>query len=179
MLAAGLILAGLLPLARAQAWNGAVVPTTAPTTAVPMVTMTQRANGCTVHVVGPGQTLWAIALAYGVKIDDIRGLNGMGTDSTTIYPGENLVIRCLPQPASAAASATEPLPADKRISTPTHAASTLTRTAAPASPPTATPSAALPKADPSGPPRAIVAGLLILGGGTLLVLLAFGFIRKR
>lgn len=57
-----------------------------------VVTATPRPDGSVVHVVGYGQSLWQIAITYGVKIDDIRALNGLLAGSTTIYEGQKLVI---------------------------------------------------------------------------------------
>ena len=53
---------------------------------------TPDADGKLYHVVKPGETLWLIAITYGVKIADIRDLNYM-TEADAIYPGEKLLIR--------------------------------------------------------------------------------------
>ena len=58
----------------------------------PVVTSTPRPDGSIVHVVGYGQSLWQIAITYGVHIDDIRALNGLPAGSTTIYEGQKLII---------------------------------------------------------------------------------------
>jgi LysM repeat protein len=60
---------------------------------VPLITATPSANGSIVHEVGYGQSLWSIAIAYGVRINEIRSLNGLAPDSTDIYSGQKLVIR--------------------------------------------------------------------------------------
>jgi uncharacterized protein YkwD/LysM repeat protein len=59
---------------------------------VPVTTSTPDENGLVYHEVQSGQSLWAIAIAYGVKIDDIRALNNLrpGTD---IYQGDRLLVR--------------------------------------------------------------------------------------
>ncbi len=59
---------------------------------VPLTTATPNPNGSIVHLVGYGQSLWSIAIAYGVKIDEIRTLNGLVPGSTDIYAGQKLVI---------------------------------------------------------------------------------------
>ncbi len=69
----------------------------------PLVTATVRPNGYLVHTVGYGQTLWDIALAYGVHIDDLRGLNSMPADSVSIYTGQKLLIH-VPLPSTATAA---------------------------------------------------------------------------
>jgi LysM repeat protein len=146
---------------------------------LPLVTMTPRTDGCTVHVVGNGQTLWAIAIAYGVKINDIRALNGMAPDSTTIYIGQKLLVRCetvtpTSQPTSTASHPTEtPRPAEN-TGTPT-----LTlEPAVPGATAVTQVGANIPAALP-GPPQVLVVGLLVLAGGTLLVVLTFALVRRR
>jgi len=59
---------------------------------VPVVTSTPDENGLVYHEVQYGQTLWAIAIEYGVKIDEIRALNNLGA-TTDIYQGDRLLIR--------------------------------------------------------------------------------------
>ena len=55
-------------------------------TAVPV------ADGSVTHIVREGQSLWGIAMAYGVTIAEIRALNGMTFDNTVIVAGQELVI---------------------------------------------------------------------------------------
>ena len=57
-----------------------------------IVPNTPNPDGKLVHIVGPGETLWLIAISYGVKIAEIRALNYM-TETEAIYPGEKLLIR--------------------------------------------------------------------------------------
>jgi uncharacterized protein YkwD/LysM repeat protein len=54
---------------------------------------TPVADGSITHVVDYGQTLVQIALAYGVKVSDIRSLNSMAEDNVLIYPEQKLIIR--------------------------------------------------------------------------------------
>ncbi len=60
---------------------------------IPVRTVTPRADGSQVHTVQSGQTLWAIAIAYGVKIAQIVQLNLLATDNPTIYIGQKLLVR--------------------------------------------------------------------------------------
>lgn len=53
---------------------------------------TPAADGSVLHVVKPGETLWLIAITYGVKIDEVLKLNNIPKDSP-IYPGQQLVIK--------------------------------------------------------------------------------------
>jgi LysM repeat protein len=81
----------------------------------PRATPTPRPDGATVHVVGDGDTLFGIALTYGVDADEIRRLNAgsLGTNDM-IWPGMELVISmpsavptatALPAPPTAAPTA--------------------------------------------------------------------------
>lgn len=56
----------------------------------PVVVVTPNSEGDVIHEVKAGQTLWQIAIAYGVKIDDIKSLNGLFDNN--IYPGEKLLV---------------------------------------------------------------------------------------
>lgn len=58
----------------------------------PLVTSQPREDGAIIHKVGYGQSLWSIAIAYGVKINEIRRLNNIAGDSTFIYPDQELLI---------------------------------------------------------------------------------------
>jgi LysM repeat protein len=73
--------------------SGVVQAVETPQPIAPMVTNTPGVDGSIVHIVGYGQSLWEIAISYGVTIDQIRGLNGLSGDSTSIFAGQRLVIR--------------------------------------------------------------------------------------
>ena len=83
---------------------------------VPVDIATPQADGSVIHIVQSGQSLWAIATAYGTKIDTIKDLNGFTTD--TINNGQELLI----YPAGSM-----PTPIPTATTTPT-AAPTLTPT---------------------------------------------------
>jgi uncharacterized protein YkwD/LysM repeat protein len=55
------------------------------------VVSTPNSEGDVIHEVQVGQSLWQIAIAYEVKIDDIKRLNNLLDDS--IYPGSKLLIK--------------------------------------------------------------------------------------
>ncbi len=63
----------------------------------PVITATPFPDGTVVHIVEPGQTLWSIAVAYGVKILEIQQMNNLA-GTTTIYNGMKLTIKNAPTP---------------------------------------------------------------------------------
>ena len=56
---------------------------------------TPAVDGSVIHQVRPGETLWLIAITYGVKIDEILALNNLPKDSP-IYPKQELIIKKAP-----------------------------------------------------------------------------------
>ncbi len=65
-------------------------------TFIPIITNTPDSSGSIIHIVEPGETLWGIAVSYGVTMDNIRSLNGMLSDETTVYIGQRLFIQLAP-----------------------------------------------------------------------------------
>lgn len=63
--------------------GGAVIPS--------VIISTPDENGDILHEVQAGQTLWQIAIAYNVKIDEIKSFNNLADN--TIYPGDTLLIK--------------------------------------------------------------------------------------
>ena len=59
---------------------------------VPISVSTPDNNGFIYHEVQYGQTLWALAIAYEVQVDDIRDLNNLGV-GISIFQGDRLQIR--------------------------------------------------------------------------------------
>lgn len=58
---------------------------------IPVSKSTPDANGDVIHEVQSGQSLWQIAIEYGVKIADIERLNNLGA-TPVIFPGDKLLI---------------------------------------------------------------------------------------
>ena len=52
---------------------------------------TPQPDGKIIHLVRPGETLWLIAVSYGVRIADLRKLNNLA-EAQGIYPGNKLLI---------------------------------------------------------------------------------------
>jgi uncharacterized protein YkwD len=57
----------------------------------PVTTSTPNPDGSVIHIVQPGQSLWAIADAYDVSLADILALNGL-TEEDAIFPDQQLLI---------------------------------------------------------------------------------------
>lgn len=62
----------------------------------PVNVATPQADGSIVHQVQSGQSLWSIAIKYGVRIDTIRRLNHIAPDEM-IYIGQKLVVQAAGQ----------------------------------------------------------------------------------
>ncbi len=84
---------------------------------MPVKMSTPDSNGDIVHEVQAGQSLWQIAIAYGVKIADIQRLNNLGP-SLLIYRGNKLLIKHAGTPTPAAATETETAVPDTETATP-------------------------------------------------------------
>ena len=74
---------------------------------MPVVRATARPDGDVIHEVKNGQSLWSIAIEYGVKIEQIHRLNNL--PSTDIYLGQKLLVQ---------KSATQPVPTATATDTP-------------------------------------------------------------
>lgn len=59
---------------------------------IPVEVATPQEDGAILHTVEKGQTLWSIAAAYGITVDQLRALNGIPVDSDIIYEGQMLYI---------------------------------------------------------------------------------------
>jgi LysM repeat protein len=125
---------------------------------IPVKAATPQPDGSIVHEVQAGQTLWAIAEAYGVDINQLAKLNWRTPDDP-VYTGEELLVReAVPETA-----AIPPTTAATRTARPT-AATTITRT------PTPVESQAAPEAEGEVPGRnMVVAGAVVLISLALLV----------
>jgi LysM repeat protein len=94
----------------------------------PILVSTPEANGAVIHVVQPGQTLWAISATYGINILELLSLNGLNANAY-IVPGQKIVIRpagSMPTATAAPKETTEKHTRTPRPSaTPTQAATTV------------------------------------------------------
>lgn len=68
------------------------VPTTAVTSAIALVQVaTPQADGLIVHIVDTGQSLWNIAAAYDVTVDELKEMNNLSSDIIT--SGQEVVVQ--------------------------------------------------------------------------------------
>lgn len=105
----------------------------------PVVTSTPNSDGSISLIVQPGQTLWSIAIAYGMHIDEIKSLNKLTSD--TVYVGQPLILRLAPTiTITPTITVTPPLPT--RTPAPSQYLKLPTRTSFPTA--TATPTPIVP-----------------------------------
>ncbi|MEN6556443.1 MAG: LysM domain-containing protein [Anaerolineaceae bacterium] len=141
-----------------------------------IITSTPNADGSIIHIVREGETLWAIAMAYGLTGTEIMTNSGNSPLATDVYAGQILIIR-LPNPATATLTLT---PTPTRITPqPTQPRPSLTPVPShtPQPIPTETPvPPVFQRAFADGKTVGLVlAGLSAVG---VLVVLVFGFLKK-
>ena len=124
---------------------------------VPVKMSTPNPQGDLYHEVQPGQSLWSIAIAYGVKINDIRRLNNLDPTSTVIQLGAKLLV--------------------KHVGTATPAPPTETATIQ-AETPTAVPTLELPTATERPSPTATLTAMpgAVAGGGAVAAIVVVALI---
>ena len=144
---------------------------------VPLMTSTAHPDGSLVHLVGYGQTLWSIADAYHITIDQIRYWNQLDDNSANIYAGQLLLVWPL---SLVTQSATPTITPTILTSTPTRPPNTATPTQ------TATVTQT-PTVTPTPTPKSLLQTVkdaninpTIWGGGLLLLVavLAVVFMRR-
>ncbi|MDH5506991.1 MAG: CAP domain-containing protein [Anaerolineae bacterium] len=72
--------------------------------AVPVVVSTAQEDGTVIHIVQSGQTLWDIAIVYGVPLAEILKLNNL-TENSLVYPGDEILIKKAEETATPTATA--------------------------------------------------------------------------
>ena len=117
-----------------------------------------------------GETLWGIAVSYGVTMQAIRDMNGMPGDETIIYTGRKLLIK----PAAAPPTATTRESTAAAQGEATSQAPTLTRTTTEAPTPsmTITPAPSNQESAPKNSVRTVlIVGLGLMGLGLVVFLI--------
>lgn len=106
-----LVLLTALPQTQAAAYGDATQAAAAllvPQYMIPVSVGTARPDGDVIHEVKYGQSLWSIAIAYGVRIEEIKRLNNLVENE--VWPNQKLLVQ---------KSATRPAPTLTASATPT------------------------------------------------------------
>ena len=103
----------------------------------PVITATPGVDGSVIHEVQPGQALWSIAIAYGVKIADLIALNQLAA-TPVLSIGQKIIVRQAFTPTVSPTVTLTPRP-PTRTPTPTATPRTPTVTPTITLTPTATP----------------------------------------
>lgn len=141
-----------------------------------VITSTPDEDGIIFHTVQFGETLWSIAIAYNVTIDEILKNSGLPLGTTEVVEGQQLLIR----------PATEPSPTNTPTRTPDPGTPTPTQPRPTMTPfPTRTP---MPTQTPTQPPsfvtrafgqtRYVAMGLILVNGLGILLVIYLGFLKK-
>jgi len=164
------------PLENSEMDIGTAIAQNTPAPLSTVITNTPDADGIIIHKVKYGETLFTIAEAYGVPIDQILTNSGLSLTTTDIREGQILVIQKATEP-TATHSPTATI--DPGTPTPTQVRPTRTpfptRTPAPTRTPTEPPSLfhrAL------GNTKNVGIGLILISGLGLLVIIYLGFLKK-
>jgi LysM repeat protein len=140
---------------------------------IAFATVTPGSDGAVVHRVGPGETLWTIAEAYSISIEELAELNGLSVSNPVIYSGRDLIIRAAytPTPTATITSTPEPTPTATATRRPT-------RTPRLSNTPV-TASIADQVSDFSINNRSIAIAVTLVVGISLLLLVTFGMKDKK
>jgi LysM repeat protein len=141
-----------------------------------MVTSTPMPDGSVYHIVETGEALWAIAISYGVTIDEIRTLNNLAPGSTEIFVGQKLLVRKdAPPPTITSTAPLVTLEPTTQSATRTPTA-TIVRMATATATPVKNPAISLPFELRINPGKILGVISLLMG---LLVLAVVGFTWRR
>jgi uncharacterized protein YkwD len=143
---------------------------------LPVTTSTPDQEGIIYHIVQYGETLWNIAIAYDVTIDEILKNSSLPLGTTEVFEGQRLVIQPATEPTSTPIPTPTPVPPTP---TPTQPRPTMTpfptRTPFPTSTPTQPPSL-ITRA--LGETKYVGIGLILASGLGLILVTYFGFLKK-
>ncbi|HOE35609.1 MAG: LysM peptidoglycan-binding domain-containing protein [Chloroflexi bacterium] len=142
-----------------------------------IITSTPNPDGSIIHIVKEGETLWAIAMAYGLTGAEIMANSGNSPLATDVYAGQILIIR-LADPATPTLTLT---PTPTRITPqPTSPRPSLTPvpTHTPLPTPTETPVPSLfYRVFADG--KTVGLALAGISAAGILLVLVFGFLKKE
>lgn len=142
----------------------------------PVVTSTPGENGIIIHTVQFGETLWTIAEAYGIPINEILQNTGLSLATTEVFEGQELIIQKATDPTPTVTSSATP---DPGTPTPTQPRPTMTPF------PTRTPMPTFtPTPEPSfwhrafGEGAKVGLGLIVFSAVGLVLVIYLGFLKK-
>jgi LysM repeat protein len=145
----------------------------------PVQTVTPMPDGSIVHTVQPGDVLFNIAAAYGVKLSEIYRLNNLN-DKSVIFPGQKLKIKGPDPTATFTLTPTStqiPTATRRPTRTPTHTpdAGSAVGSLSPV-PPTTSAASERETSGTATDPVLLIIGALVLFGAALLMV---GYFLKR
>jgi LysM repeat protein len=143
----------------------------------PVITATPGSDGSVIHEVQPGQALWSIAIAYGVKIADLIALNKLSANPV-LSIGQKVMIRAAATPTSSPTVTLTPRP-PTRTPTPTATPRTPTVTPTVTLTPTPTHRPFLNIQPPDAAQRNSLGIGIIAVSGIGLLLVVFSSLRKK
>ncbi|MEW6505381.1 MAG: LysM domain-containing protein [Chloroflexota bacterium] len=160
-----------------HAANPFQIAPTNPPVIQPVITATPNPDGSVIHKVESGQSLWSIAIAYGVTIAQILEWNGLAQDAV-LLAGETLVVRPSSTPTISPTPSLTPVPPTRTPSpTPTPFTPTLTYTATAV--PTETPAPLIDWQPPAWlNENTLGMGLIIISAAGLVFVLLSAFRKK-
>lgn len=149
-------------------------------TVQPILTVTPQEDGTTYHTASRGQTLWDIAIAYGLTIADLVTFNRLSPSNPIIYEGQEILVRPSYTPTITPTITNTPLPPTRTLR-PTFTPRSTRATTTPLPTRTSTPKPFLPNADfLQGSSRqttgTILVGISVVG---LLVVILTGVLKRR
>ena len=141
----GIVVGGSISYEQAQPITTSTGPTITPEAFIqPIITATPHPDGSVIHIVQFGQTLWTIAEAYALPLEDLLAQNYL-TEDSEIFPNQELLIMPVSVEVKQTVSVT-PTPEVEATATPNP---TRTPTRVPSQTPTEV------KATPTEQPRSI------------------------
>jgi hypothetical protein len=144
-------------------------------------TSTPESDGSIYHTVQPGDTIYTIANAYGIREADLLAINGL-TSESVIYPGNRLIITRGPSPTptlditDTPSPTITPRPTNTPTPVPTREPTQTPTLIPPTQTPTPEPALGIGGIDLLGDPFLLIIGALALSGVTLM---GFGSLLKK
>jgi LysM repeat protein len=141
-----------------------------------VVTSTPDEDGMIIHEVQYGETLWTIAEAYGVPIDQILRNSGLALGTTTVYEGDRLIIQTAAEPSSTPSPGPTEVPPSP---TPTQPRPTMTPFPTRTPPPTqtsTTPPSVIQRTFGDG--KTVGIGMIVVSVIGIILVIYLGFLKK-